>query len=267
MKVFVVTSSIKGTSSYITEQVLTHDSNYIHGVIVCQEINSIKKKNITRILKKVYKIGLFGAINGIRMRKWFGKDTEALLRPNSFEDICKKHSIPLFFVDQINSDETKNIIIENKIDLGVSLGNSYIASKIFNSFTHGMINIHGEILPEYQNGQSVIWQIFNKSTNTGFTIHKINSKIDKGDILLKKQIDIIFKKKLADTVAETCSKITKAAAVGLIELLGNYKNYSPIKQGEGKKYTTPSLSQYCRIFYNHRKLAAHYISKNTLIEK
>jgi methionyl-tRNA formyltransferase len=268
MKVFILTSSMRGTASYITEQVLKQNSNLIHGVIVCQGINSITpKKKIVRIIKKIFKIGFFGALNGIRIRSWFGSKTEEILKPQSFKEICENYSIPLFVVNNTNSDETQKVIKDNKIDLGVSLGNSYISSKIFNSFMKGMINIHGEILPEYQNGQSVIWQIYNQSINTGYTIHKINSKIDKGDILLKKEINIIFRKKLAETVSETCSKITMEAADGLIELLSNYENYIPLKQGIGNKYTTPSLFQFCKILYNHNKLALQYYTEFKIIEK
>src|SRR3712207_8581825 len=37
--------------------------------------------------------------------------------------------------------------------LGLSLGNSYISSRIFTLPTYGMLNIHGEVLPDFQNAQ------------------------------------------------------------------------------------------------------------------
>ena len=85
------------------------------------------------------------------------------------------------------------------VDLAISLGCSYISSKIFNIPKYGMINIHHEILPEYQNAQSVIWQLFNNSNKTGYTIHKITKKIDDGPILFKKERDII----ISDTLRKT----------------------------------------------------------------
>jgi folate-dependent phosphoribosylglycinamide formyltransferase PurN len=37
-----------------------------------------------------------------------------------------------------------------------------------------MINIHHELLPEFLGAQSVLWQLHEGSTKTGFTIHRID---------------------------------------------------------------------------------------------
>ncbi len=257
MKTFVITSSIKGTPTYIVETVLRENSSLINGVIVNTSLQKISIKNrLKRIINKTIKIGVLGAINGLRMRNWFGSETEELLKTDSLSVICEKYKIPLYYTQSLNSDTTKKIISENKVDLGISLGNSYISSKVFNSFTYGMINIHGEILPDYQNAQSVIWQLYKKSKITGYTIHKINKKIDQGDILMKEELPINFQSTLRKTISQTCADITISAAYGLLKVLNDFNFYwnNAVKQESGNHFTTPSIFQFIKIVNNHKLL-------------
>src|SRR5439155_8886347 len=125
----------------------------------------------------------------------------------------------------LNSKETVEIMQECKPDLGLSLGNSYISSKIFSIPVHGMLNIHGEVLPDFQNAQSVIWQIYEGRPETGYTIHKIDKGIDTGDIIRQEKFPIVFKESLAKTVSETCRLILERSAAGLVALLNDYEYY------------------------------------------
>ena len=129
------------------------------------------------------------------MRKWYIDDVENLMNLQSIENLCKKHHIPFNFTPTINCIQTEMYIKNTNADLGLSLGNDYISSKIYLIPKLGMVNIHHEELPAYQNAQSIIWQLYNNSPNTGFTIHKVDKNIDTGDILFKDTIPIIFKKK------------------------------------------------------------------------
>ena len=120
-----------------------------------------------------------------------------------------------------------------------------------------MINMHGEILPEFQNAQSVIWQIYNGNSKSGYTIHKnIDRGIDTGDILKQELIPIIFKSKLSETVSLTCAEIQRKSAEGMIDVLNNFEYYrvNAIKQQKGNSYTTPSFLQFLKIWRNHKKL-------------
>jgi methionyl-tRNA formyltransferase len=194
------------------------------------------------------------------MRKWFNEDMYKYVQVNNLEEICKTLRIPYYEVDTINCKQTQNLFKQAKADLGISLGNSYIGKKIFSIPKKGMINIHHEILPEYQNAQSIIWQIYNGSRNTGFTIHKIDAKIDTGDIIYKEEVPIVFKKSLADTVANTSATLLQASAKGLIHVLQNFDSlFNAAKgQGNGKKYTTPSLLQYIKVYANYRKMRQNH---------
>lgn len=256
LKIVILTSSISGTPTFFVPIIAENANVEIVSIIVNQNQTTTSKKTIKRRLAKIFKIGILGAINGIRMRKWFGEKRDSFLPKISLIDYCKKNNITIEYTPTINCSTTIELFKKANADLGLSVGNSYIGKKVFSIPKYGMINTHGEILPDYQNGQSVIWQLYNGSSQTGFTIHKVNSKIDQGEIVFQEKFDIQFKKTLAETVGFNCAEITKRAALSLAMVLNNFETYynNSKVQGKGNHYTTPSFWQYLRIWRNFKKL-------------
>jgi len=119
-----------------------------------------------------------------------------------------------------------------------------------------MINIHHEILPEYQNAQSVIWQIYNMSDTTGYTIHKIDDHIDTGAILYQEKMPILFKETLGSTVSHTFAELLEASAKGLVKVVADFEKFasSAKLQERVKGHTTPTWFQFRRMLRNFEKL-------------
>lgn len=249
MNVVILTSSIKGTASHHLEYLLKSEKINIAMVIYSKGEIKNKKKYYKNKIKKLFKIGLFGALNGIRMRKWYGIDTEAYLHIENLEKICSKNQIAFKEVPSINCEETISYFKEANTDIGLSLGNGYIGSKIFTIPKFGMLNIHHEELPKYQNAQSIIWQIYNGSKHTAYTIHKIDKHIDTGEILLQEKIPIHFRGSLSDTIAYNYAQLWEASAKGFKMVLENFEMYykNATTQGEGDSYTTPKYLEFQRI--------------------
>ena len=259
MKVVVLSGSDKGAIGYFVRQIHEQSTVQLAMVVVNAHQATAAKKSRKRQLKKVLRIGVLGAINGIRMRKWFGPLMHQYLPPVDLKSYCTSQGIPLVYTPATNHAETVRCFQESGASLGLSLGNDYIASKVFSVPKYGMINLHGEILPDYQNAQSVIWQIHNGSNKTGYTIHKVSKKIDGGDILYQEAFDIEFRDSLQDTVSFNCAAITKRSASGLVHVLNDFENYlsAARPQGSGGHYTTPSIWQFARIYRNYRSLRSN----------
>src|ERR1700761_8319391 len=196
----------------------------------------------------MFRIGLLGALNGIRIRKWFAV-TAVDGRPiEDIEAVCRKYNVPFSSSHGINSAETMELIRSAGADLGLSLGNSYIAQKVFSIPRHGMLNIHGEVLPEFQNAQSVIWQLYEGRAETGYTIHQVEKKIDGGVIWKHEKFPIVFTDDFGGRVSAPCAEILKRAAAGLADLLNHFEAYSKKiqVQAKGRSYTTPSFRAFLR---------------------
>jgi len=256
MKVIILTTSVYGTAGHHLPALFNCKDIEIAMVVVSegQAVNG-KNKSLRRI-KKILRIGVFGAFNGIRMRKWYGQDVRKYCHIENAREFCSQHNIPFKSVPHTNSAETKQLFTEAAADIGLSLGNGYISPKVFGIPKYGMLNIHHEILPQYQNAQSIIWELYNGSAETGYTIHKIDKNIDTGAIVLQEKIPIVFRETLADTVSYNYARLFDASAEGLVRVFGNFDKYfsDARPQGKGTHYTTPSLWQFLKIERQFKKL-------------
>lgn len=256
MKIIILTESLLGTAAHHINYLINQKDIEVVQVVHSLGLKRNRKKFLLKKVKKAFAIGPLGVLNGIRMRKWFGEAVDALISIRNLKTTCEENQIPFSEVSFTNSEETASLFKKSGADLGISLGNSYISKKIFSAVPLGMINIHHELLPDYQNAQSVIWQLYNKSTNTGFTIHKVSAKIDGGDILFQQAIPIIFKPSLSATIVYTSVELLRASANGLVKVLRDYSNFAANARPQrgGKSYTTPSASQFLRILRNFNEL-------------
>ena len=256
INVIILTCSNQGSASVQLAELIKSKKIKIKSVVLSEGKIANKRKYFKRKIKKAFKIGLFGVLNGIRMRNWYSIDTRKYCDAKSIEHLCEKHNIPLNFTPSVNCFQTIQYFQDANADIGLSLGNGYIGSKIFSIPKLGMINIHHEELPSYQNASSIIWQLYNNSNKTGYTIHKIDKNIDTGDILYEEVFPIIFKQNLKTTVSFNYVRLWKKSSEGLVKLLENYEDYleKSVSQGPGKTYTTPSLREYLIILKNFKKL-------------
>lgn len=258
MKVILLTSDQFGTAAHHLPALLKSNSVEVTALVFAKGEITNKSKHYLKKLKKLFKIGIIGAINGIRMRKWYQVKGEL----QSIKEQCKNAGINYFEVPKINCKETKDIFKDSRAELGISLGNGYIGKSIFSIPKEGMINIHHEILPDYKNAQSVVWQVYNHSSQTGYTIHKIDEHIDNGAILYQEIIPISFKETLEKSVNATYNELLNASANGLVKVLNDYAHFTrdAKPQGKGRSYTTPSIWKFLRItkiFKAQKKNAAH----------
>ena len=208
-RVLILTCVRRGAASRCLPTLMSAGVN-ICGVVCALSAGGNRRRAYWRTLKKIFKIGVLGALNGRRMRKWYSASAEDIA------EICKRFNLPYFEVAGLNTDETVSLFKRLSPDLGVSLGNGFISPRLFEIPRLWMINLHTEVLPAYQNASSIIWPIFCNDPYTGYTIHEIVRKIDAGRILFQRRYPIEFCQTLECTVrrnkAITDSKYPDAVA-------------------------------------------------------
>jgi methionyl-tRNA formyltransferase len=254
MRVVVITSLDQGVASLVLPELVGG-----HDVAALIKVSKIGKPTATadwkRKLRKLRKVGLLGALNGVRIRNWFLTDAAALLKVENVEQVAARLGITVLHVPYVNSPETQAHLERLKPDLAISLGNSFIAPRIFTIPKHGSINCHHEVLPDYKGAQSIIWQIHDGSKTTGYTVHKIDNTIDGGDILYQERLPIRFSPRLRDTVVNTMSDLYRQSAFGVAKVVDNFPELESraVRQGKGRSFTTPTALEFMRIALNHRR--------------
>ena len=101
-----------------------------------------------------------------------------------------KNNIPVHQPKNLKSEEFINLMKKIKPDLFVVVAFRMLPEIIINIPQYGSINLHASLLPNYRGAAPINWVIINGERETGVTIFFINKKIDEGDIISKKKINI-----------------------------------------------------------------------------
>ena len=112
------------------------------------------------------------------------------------EKIAKQHGIDYKVVIH-NSEETKNLVKEYNLDLGVILGARILKPIAFENFNIGVLNMHPGLLPENRGLDNIKWAILDDIPQ-GVTTHLIDKSIDRGKSILKEKIKIYKDDSLVD---------------------------------------------------------------------
>lgn len=255
-RVIVLTSSRRGTAAHHLPTLTGNSAFECVQVVLVDGTAAKPKGHFLRKLKKIIRIGPLGAMMGLVMRKWYGAHVQQLAAIEDIESLCSTLGIPFATTPAVNHPRTVELFRQAQADIGISLGNGYIGSKVFGIPRLGMLNIHHEVLPQFQNAQSVIWQLYTGSDSTGYTIHRIDKHIDTGAIVHQEKVHINFQPTLAETVSRTMVDLLDRSAYGLRNVLENLENKlaQGTAQGPGRSWTTPSFGQFLRIRRNHDRL-------------
>ena len=252
IRVTLLTSNPYNTASRCLPELVASDRIHVVAVFLAESSPSRFTWNAhKRKIKKAMKIGILGALNGIRIRPWFRSEAT-----EHIESLCERWSVPLHRLGALDTVHAAELFKTADADLGLSLGNGYIPRRIFSLPRLGMINFHGERLPEYQNAQSIIWPIYNMECTTGFTIHEVDDKIDTGRILYQEEYPIEFHATLKATVMATTRQTSSKVARAVRYVCENYDALitEARLQANGKSYTTPSFTAFLKMARNNKKL-------------
>ena len=113
-----------------------------------------------------------------------------ILTPSKVKEFALEKGIKIFQPIKIRNDYKE--IIDIKPDLIVTCAYGQIIPKeLIDLPKYGCINIHASLLPEYRGGAPIHHAVMDGKSKTGITIMYMNEKMDEGDILYQKEIDIL----------------------------------------------------------------------------
>ena len=113
-----------------------------------------------------------------------------VLTPSKVKEFALEKGIKVFQPTKIREDYQE--IIDLKPDLIVTCAYGQIIPKeLIELPKYGCINIHASLLPEYRGGAPIHHAVMDGKDKTGITIMYMNEKMDEGDILYQKDIDIL----------------------------------------------------------------------------
>lgn len=136
-----------------------------------------------------------------------------------------ENNIPIFQFDKISRDGVE--IIKNlEPDLMVTASFGQILSQeIIDVPTHGIINVHASILPNYRGASPIQTAIINGDKVTGVTIMQTEAGLDTGDIIKTGQIEI----KDDETTGELSQRLAILGSQLLMEVISEIDSETVVK--------------------------------------
>jgi methionyl-tRNA formyltransferase len=110
------------------------------------------------------------------------------------------------------------------------------------------INVHASLLPKYRGAAPIQWALLKGEKKTGVTTMLISERLDTGDILLQKEMEI----KDDDTSETLFARLSDLGAKALIETIKGMRqgNIKPVPQQGETNYAPPLKKEDGRIDWN-----------------
>ena len=149
----------------------------------------------------------------------------------------KNNNLTLLEPQNLESFELKNDLIDLKPDIFVVVAYKILPKDIINIPKYGSLNLHASLLPKYRGAGPIQWALMNGDKTTGVTIFQIKPKVDTGDILMQKEVDIIED----DNMLSLGKRLCMLGANMIIDVLNNIEiNNRVIGLSQNSKLATPA---------------------------
>src|SRR6266478_5235593 len=111
--------------------------------------------------------------------------------PSPVKEAASRLGLPVYQPERIRRPEPVEQLKQMNPDAMVVVGyGQIIPQSIIDIPRHGIINVHGSLLPKYRGAAPIQWAIANGETRTGVTTMRIDAGLDTGAMLLKWQTEI-----------------------------------------------------------------------------
>lgn len=147
--------------------------------------------------------------------------------------------IPILQPESLKDDKFAQQIEEIAPDIICVVAFKILPSKVYNLAKIAAFNIHGSVLPKYRGAAPVNWAIINGDKESGSTSFILADKVDTGNVLLKKHVNIPDDATAGD-LRQLLIPLSCDLAVETVDLIlkGNYK---PETQDESLACPAPKI--------------------------
>lgn len=131
-----------------------------------------------------------------------------------------ENNLPVFQPEKLRDPEFLEEIQKLNADVFVVVAFRMMPKILFEMPEIGTFNLHASLLPDYRGAAPINYAVINGEKKTGATTFFINEKIDEGNILLQKEIEISPEEnagELHDRLMEMGAKLVVETLNGLAE--------------------------------------------------
>lgn len=155
------------------------------------------------------------------------------------KEYAREHDLTVFQPDKVNTPESLVILKKEKADLFLVVSYGRILSEEILKIPKIMsVNIHASLLPKYRGAAPIAFALMKGEKRTGVTFIKMNERMDEGDIIFQKGIEIDSDDNIF-TLEEKLSKLASTCVNGVLNTIE--KGKAKLKKQSHKKATYAHL--------------------------
>ena len=125
------------------------------------------------------------------------------------------HNLPLFQFEKISRDGVETLkSLAPDIMVTAAYG-QILSQEVIEIAPHGIINIHGSLLPKLRGAAPIQYAVLQGLEKTGITILNTVRKVDAGEIILQKELEV----KPFETNGELFERMSQLGAEAVVEAL------------------------------------------------
>lgn len=119
-------------------------------------------------------------------------------------------------------------------DLNVVVAFRILPEVVFSLPTFGSVNLHASLLPQYRGAAPINWVLIHGETHTGLTTFLLKKRVDTGDILLQREVEITPE----DDFGSLYDRMAKEGAKLLLETIDGIEKGSIVSCPQNQKGAT-----------------------------
>ena len=146
--------------------------------------------------------------------------TTQKLELSTSERTIEQHQIHTYHPRRNSSEELKAL----KANLQIIVAFRMLPKVVWDMPEYGTFNLHASLLPNYRGAAPINWAIINGETKTGVSTFFIDEKIDTGEMILQKEVEIDPKEN-AGSLHDKLMQVGSNLVIDTIKLIeqGNVK--------------------------------------------
>ncbi len=140
------------------------------------------------------------------------------ISPSPVGSLIERLGVAVHKFDSVNSDDAVRSIAGYAPDVITVVAYGQILRRAVLEIPRlGCVNLHGSMLPKYRGAAPCQWAIANGESVTGVSIIRMNERMDAGDILLARPVDILPE----DTGGTLLGRVAEVGAEALCDTVVN----------------------------------------------
>ncbi len=231
------------------EEFLKNYSNKdeIKGIVIC---STMGKTSIIKLVKQMY--NFYGLVDFLRI-VW--RYILVRIKRNTLHTLFRLYNVSVYRTNDVNGDAFISYWGQQNLDIIISIAAPKIfKEKLLTLPKWGCINIHHAKLPNYRGMMPTFWQMYHREKVLGVTVHKMNPKIDEGEIILQREI-LIEENESLDSLIKRTKRIGAHCIIEILKLIKNNKvKYLANFPEKGNYFSFPTKKDVCTFRQQGKKL-------------